>query len=91
MAKQGAVRSNRRLLISFIFCDFETTGKTFTMMGSSPTTPSQVKVNAGLYVLAARDMFRLLAKSNSPDERKAKQVCMRSLFFQSFHLYDCWI
>lgn len=30
------------------------------MMGSNPSAPSQVRINAGLYVLAARDMFRLL-------------------------------
>ena len=30
------------------------------MMGSNPSAPSQVRVNAGLYVLAARDMFRLI-------------------------------
>jgi hypothetical protein len=29
-------------------------------MGSNPSAPAQVKSNAGLYVLAARDMFRLL-------------------------------
>lgn len=35
-------------------------GKTFTMMGSNPTAPSGVTSNAGLYVLVARDIFRLL-------------------------------
>lgn len=30
------------------------------MMGSNPSAPAQVRINAGLYVLAARDMFRLL-------------------------------
>lgn len=30
------------------------------MMGSNPFAPAQVKINAGLYVLAARDIFRLL-------------------------------
>lgn len=30
------------------------------MMGSNPSAPAQVKINAGLYVLAARDIFRLL-------------------------------
>jgi hypothetical protein len=30
------------------------------MMGSNPSAPAQVKSNAGLYVLAARDIFRLL-------------------------------
>jgi hypothetical protein len=32
-------------------------GKTFTMMGSNPAAPASVRVNAGLYVLAARDIF----------------------------------
>ncbi len=35
-------------------------GKTFTMMGSNPAAPSAVKSNAGLYVLAARDIFHNL-------------------------------
>jgi hypothetical protein len=35
-------------------------GKTFTMMGSRPDAPAAVAVNAGLYVLAARDIFSLL-------------------------------
>ena len=37
------------------------TGKTFTMMGSNPECPSEVTENAGLYVLAARDIFRSLS------------------------------
>lgn len=34
-------------------------GKTFSMMGSRPDAPAEAKVNAGLYVLAARDLFFL--------------------------------
>ena len=34
-------------------------GKTFTLMGSNPHDPASVSVNAGLYVLAARDIFAL--------------------------------
>lgn len=36
---------------------FSGSGKTFTMMGSNPASPASVRVNAGLYVLAARDIF----------------------------------
>lgn len=35
-------------------------GKTFTMMGSNPSDPADVEVNAGLYVLVARDIFESL-------------------------------
>ena len=37
-------------------------GKTFTMMGSQPDLPSQDDENAGLYVLAARDIFAKLSQ-----------------------------
>ena len=37
-------------------------GKTFSMMGSKPDAPAEAKVNAGLYVLAARDIFRILVQ-----------------------------
>jgi len=37
-------------------------GKTFSMMGSRPDAPAEAKVNAGLYVLAARDIFRILVQ-----------------------------
>ena len=36
-------------------------GKTFTMMGANPANPNSVTRNAGLYVLAARDVFEHLA------------------------------
>ena len=32
------------------------------MMGSKPDAPAEAKVNAGLYVLAARDIFRILVQ-----------------------------
>ena len=35
-------------------------GKTFTLMGANPENPADAKTNAGLYVLAARDLFRAL-------------------------------
>jgi len=35
-------------------------GKTFSMMGSKPDAPAQAIVNAGLYVLAARDIFKIV-------------------------------
>ena len=35
-------------------------GKTFTLMGANPENPVDAKTNAGLYVLAARDLFRTL-------------------------------
>lgn len=34
-------------------------GKTFTLMGSNPHDPASVTSNAGLYVLAARDIFAM--------------------------------
>lgn len=42
-------------------------GKTFTMMGSKPSAPAEATVNAGLYVLAARDVFGLLRKPQHRD------------------------
>lgn len=47
-------------------------GKTFTMMGSNPGNPSAASKNAGLYVLAARDIFILL--ENQPN-RNLKVFC----------------
>lgn len=35
-------------------------GKTFTLMGANPENPAEVRTNAGLYVLAARDLFAYL-------------------------------
>lgn len=35
------------------------------MMGSNPAAPAQARENAGLYVLAARDIFELLAERQS--------------------------
>lgn len=37
-------------------------GKTFSMMGCSPDDPASATVNAGLYVLAARDIYTFLAQ-----------------------------
>ena len=34
------------------------------MMGSNPGNPVEVKVNAGLYVLVARDIFETLKSSD---------------------------
>ena len=42
-------------------------GKTFTMMGSDPSNPSVASANAGLYVLAARDIFQTMKARNSDD------------------------
>jgi hypothetical protein len=59
-------------MIPFVFCGGKAScfaygqtgsGKTFTMMGSKPESPMEVTVNAGLYVLAAKDVF---AKLKSP-------------------------
>eukprot|EP00602_Paraphysomonas_sp_CaronLab_P000228 CAMPEP_0185030702 /NCGR_PEP_ID=MMETSP1103-20130426/17711_1 /TAXON_ID=36769 /ORGANISM="Paraphysomonas bandaiensis, Strain Caron Lab Isolate" /LENGTH=1021 /DNA_ID=CAMNT_0027565921 /DNA_START=233 /DNA_END=3298 /DNA_ORIENTATION=+ len=52
-------------------------GKTFTMMGSNPSDPAQARKNAGLYVLAARDIFELLQRrgSNRADEMKVMVSC----------------
>ena len=47
-------------------------GKTFTMMGSSPGNPSATSKNAGLYVLAARDIFIHLEKQPN---RNLKVFC----------------
>lgn len=47
-------------------------GKTFTMMGCKPTQPSSVTENAGLYVLAARDIFHYLIKNPS----RGFKVCL---------------
>lgn len=44
-------------------------GKTFSMMGCSPESPAEAKVNAGLYVLAARDIFRII---DLPDYKNLK-------------------
>mmetsp|Transcript_18465 Transcript_18465/g.34497 ORF Transcript_18465/g.34497 Transcript_18465/m.34497 type:complete len:1217 (+) Transcript_18465:46-3696(+) len=49
-------------------------GKTFTMMGSNPAAPAEARENAGLYVLAARDIFQLL------DDRQSKCQLMVSCF-----------
>jgi hypothetical protein len=44
------------------------------MMGSNPSAPAQVKSNAGLYVLAARDIFRLLEiKSNTAHTTRSSE------------------
>jgi len=45
---------------SVFACGQTGSGKTFTMMGSKPSAPAESLINAGLYVLAARDVFSLL-------------------------------
>ena len=42
-------------------------GKTFTMMGNDPSNPSVASENAGLYVLAARDIFDIIKSQNLSD------------------------
>lgn len=44
----------------FVVIDHVGSGKTFTMMGSDPQNPTAATTNPGLYVLAARDIFRNL-------------------------------
>jgi kinesin family protein 2/24 len=39
-------------------------GKTFTMMGSNPLDPNSVEINAGIYVLVARDLFTSLQQQD---------------------------
>lgn len=53
-------------------------GKTFTMMGSSPEAPAEATVNAGLYVLAARDVFSLI---------KLPQYNNRQVLVSCFEIY----
>lgn len=53
-------------------------GKTFTMMGSKPSAPAEATVNAGLYVLAARDVFGLLRKP---------MHCDLQVFVSCFEIY----
>mmetsp|Transcript_4885 Transcript_4885/g.7440 ORF Transcript_4885/g.7440 Transcript_4885/m.7440 type:complete len:988 (+) Transcript_4885:188-3151(+) len=52
-------------------------GKTFTMMGSNPSNPALARKNAGLYVLAARDIFGMLHRrgSNRADDMKVMVSC----------------
>ena len=53
-------------------------GKTFTMMGGDPSNPSVASENAGLYVLAARDLFQTI-KSRSSENF--------SVFVSCFEIY----
>jgi hypothetical protein len=53
-------------------------GKTFTMMGCRPEAPAEAVVNAGLYVLAARDIFLL---QQAPEYRRLR------VFVSCFEIY----
>lgn len=53
-------------------------GKTFSMMGSRPDAPAEAKVNAGLYVLAARDIFTMVRE---PQYRRLR------VFVSCFEIY----
>lgn len=53
-------------------------GKTFSMMGSRPDAPAEAKVNAGLYVLAARDIFTMVKE---PQYRRLR------VFVSCFEIY----
>eukprot|EP01032_Pedospumella_encystans_P016102 gene16102-18386_t len=54
-------------------------GKTFSMMGSRPDAPAEAKVNAGLYVLAARDIFTMVQE---PQFRRLR------VFVSCFEIYS---
>ena len=54
------------------------TGKTFTMMGCRPEAPAEAVVNAGLYVLAARDIF---AMAKEPQYKRLR------VFVSCFEIY----
>jgi len=53
-------------------------GKTFSMMGSRPDAPAEAKINAGLYVLAARDIFNIVQE---PEFRRLR------VFVSCFEIY----
>jgi hypothetical protein len=53
-------------------------GKTFTMMGCRPEAPAEARVNAGLYVLAARDIFSMVQE---PQHRRLR------VFVSCFEIY----
>jgi len=53
-------------------------GKTFTMMGCRPEAPAEAVVNAGLYVLAARDIF---AMAKEPQYKRLR------VFVSCFEIY----
>ena len=61
-----------KLMVWFYFLWLTGSGKTFTMMGSDPGNPSVASKNAGLYVLAARDIFALHSK---PSNKNFKIYC----------------
>jgi kinesin family protein 2/24 len=50
------------------------------MMGSNPAAPAEARENAGLYVLAARDIFHLLEARASGDSTDNKCHLMASCF-----------
>jgi hypothetical protein len=62
-------------------------GKTFTMMGADPARPAMVRKNAGLYVLAARDMFELLS-SPRYSRLKAYASCFEIYGGKLFDLFN---
>lgn len=65
--------------------------QTFTMMGSNPSAPAQVKSNAGLYVLAARDIFRLLeikSRSAQTEPSRNYQVMVSCFEIYGGKLFD---
>jgi len=59
-------------------------GKTFTMMGANPAAPDTVVENAGLYVIAARDIFRYL----QTQEYKNLQLFVSCFEIYSGKLFD---
>ena len=76
-----------RNLVSFVFDGGKAScfaygqtgsGKTFTMMGSRPEAPAEAKVNAGLYVLAARDIFTMVRE---PQHKRLR------VFVSCFEIY----
>lgn len=62
-------------------------GKTFTMLGADPTNPSATGANAGLYVLAARDLFTLLNRPEH-DHLAAFASCFEIYGGKLFDLFN---
>jgi Kinesin motor domain len=62
-------------------------GKTFTMMGCKPHDPKEVTENAGLYVLAAREIFSKLNGRGRNGHRQNPNVSNLSLYVSCFEIY----
>lgn len=55
-------------------------GKTFSMMGSNPGDPSDVSENAGLYILAAREIFTKLDRKKNEQNNHGNLILLVSCF-----------